>query len=226
MNNWNRVIALILCYLILVSLCGCSQKKEIVVESDVANNQYDKNMESDKGIQQTDTDAFPIFLSIDELINEINNGPVLYENSINESVDLYDIEFFYALEEAPAPGYYLCSIEVWDACIVFCYAPENDQMGVNSRNLIAVTYTREDKFPGCFDEFLDNGELTEDGYIYNVNNNKIYMPVGDSCVDIQVPDSMNNYETIKEMCKFNKIIVEDYKEECQGGGSVDNPLAS
>ncbi len=212
MNNWNRVITIISCYLILVSLCGCSPKKEIIVASDVANNKYDNNIKSDKESQQSDCDAFPVFLCIDELINEINNGPVLYKNSINESVDLYDIEFFYALEEPPAPGYCLCSIEVWDACIVFCYAPENDRMGVNSRKLIAVTYTREDKFPGCFVEFLDNGELTEDGYIYNANKNKIFVPVGDSCADIQVPDSMNNYDTIKAMCKFDKIIVEDYNQ--------------
>jgi hypothetical protein len=108
-------------------------------------------------------------------------------------------------------GYELDNISVMPSFIYYRYVPVDKPY--QSADEITAYYMRPEEIPEEYTglEFYQeqqNGVINDDGLIYEPRYNRILFAAGESCITLYIPDSMNDYETLKPLCVAEKITVE------------------
>jgi len=107
-------------------------------------------------------------------------------------------------------GRQLYLIEVSPYSIHYYYMPGETAAGFSYSEGILVTNHREPEFnPNTF--FEDNHMIPdEDGFVYEADQNKMTFIQDGGIISIQVPDILNDYDTLRKLCQVKRIdITED-----------------
>lgn len=156
-----------------------------------------------------------IFSTVEQLIDAANGGDVPTVNEEQrqalKTARVTDIEYFYA-PTAAFEGYKLLRVTVSPWNIFYDYVPKDstaDRFSYDSG--ISVCISREESSDSddplkALAEQAGIG-LTEDGLLYEPGRQSITFAVGSSWMYIIVPESMNEYETLKKLCKAEKIVI-------------------
>lgn len=154
-----------------------------------------------------------VFSTVEGLIYAANGGdvPAVNEEQKQALKTVTDIEYFYA-PTAAFEGYKLLRIAVSPWNIFYYYVPKDgaaDQFSYDSG--ISVCYSREESSDSddplkALTEQAGIG-LTEDGLMYEPGRQSITFTAGSSWMSIRVPESMNEYEALKKLCKAEKIVI-------------------
>lgn len=199
----------------LLFLTGC-ENRIAVSNHDYNHTKEDNDTINDHVDGSVEVEYVPtIFSTQEELVNAIKSSKIqiLNENFIDR-VDMGDIEFFY-FPTASFSNFELLQIEVLAKRIIYYYIPLNtSEKQFNYDTGILVTYARDD-CTAVEDSLAvlaeqENIDLTEDGFLYEPNHNSITFSAGTSWMSIRVPDDMNKYEQLKDLCTSAKISINDY----------------
>ena len=149
----------------------------------------------------------PTFYTVSELKESLSRGfcevyGVTYSlNSVRNQLS----EF--CILSGELPGYRLQRIVLYDTVLQYYYIQENTGDSITYDNCINVScHSLND----CADilsilEAQTGVQRNSEGYLYRPNKNKVSFAVGDSCMTIYVPDSMNSYEILKELASAVKV---------------------
>lgn len=155
--------------------------------------------------------ADPSFENMQELIKALKNKTYADSTGVH-SIESTAIEkgYFYA----PAkefPGFRLMEIVLSKDRLVFYYVPnDHDSKWFSRETGILVMYSLEEpadpnKHPMSVIADYYSLPKTDTGYLYIEDANTIYFELGAAWMSIMVPDSMNDYETLKSLCVAEKI---------------------
>lgn len=187
--------------LMLISLCftGCTTGIPAELSEATIPSEY-KDVAVDE--------AKPTFDTVSELKESLSRGfcevyGVTYSlNSVRNQLS----EF--CILSGELPGYRLHRIVLYDTVLQYYYIQENTGDSITYDNCIIVSC--QFSLNDCADilsilEAQTGVQRNSEGYLYRPNKNEIAFAVGDSCMTIYVPDSMNSYEILKELASAVKV---------------------
>lgn len=183
--------------ILLLTLCiffvGCTFQEEAKLSNDIQNDNIEE------GEKATET-----YSTVEDLIIALSNtGENTQTNGNNSSIEtIYE-------PAADFEGFKLFQVELVPNAIIYYYLPIDSERNFFMYDEgIQVTCYREGKLLDYSLEKIaerEDLECTEDGYLYRSVYNEINFTVGNTIMSITVPDSMNDYETLKELCVARKV---------------------
>ena len=107
-------------------------------------------------------------------------------------------------------GFVLYGIDLTEHAITYLYVQEEyaEKSIFSSANGIVVDfslYTMADPLSGIAEQY--DIPINEEGYIYSPEDNMIVFAPGNTWMAITVPDSMNNYDTLKSLCVVERVSI-------------------
>lgn len=148
--------------------------------------------------------------TVDELIEAIRESKTAAEIDAQAKIaGLNTIESLY-VPTAEIDGFELRFIEVNKSFIFYYYLPESvdasDTLYVDLDRDIEITFLRGNyDDPMSIPEEQFHESPNEDGIIYLPYMRNLFAPVGDTIMTVRVPESLNNYEYMKSLCKAELI---------------------
>jgi len=103
-------------------------------------------------------------------------------------------------------GRRLQQIEVSPYAVFYYYMPGGTAAAEfsDTEGIIVSCYREPEYNPDTF--FADNGLIPdEDGFVYEEEKNKMTFIQDDGIISVRVPDNLNNYETLRNLCEVEKI---------------------
>ena len=156
---------------------------------------------------EVSAEAMPKFFStVDEMVNAVQQErQAKSKDSIAQANELEELSDIYA----PAnefDGFQLLDIEVNPYSIFYYYMPvDNTSYRFSSSEGILVTLYRNTEFDASR-FFAANGYRPDaDGFAYEPENCEIAFIQDDTAMSVQVPEYMNDYDTIRSLCEMEKI---------------------
>ena len=151
------------------------------------------------------------FDSIQELVSALKAGTYAsaqgtsYIQSARQKMDAIYVP------AAIPDGFVLWGLDMNEYRISYFYAQEEDakeSIFPSSRGIVVVfslepSDTGAHPLAGIADQY--EIPINEEGYIYSPEDNKIFFAPGNTRMAITVPDSMNNYDTLKSLCVVERI---------------------
>ena len=160
----------------------------------------------DEAVDVEECEAMPIYSSVDELISAVQTEKQAKTASPEaESGDLESLSVLYA----PAnniEGFQLKYTEVYPKQVFYYYVPEGEELPYFSwEKGIVISYFREPVTNE--NEFFAELGLTPDemGIVYSAVESDMYLVQGDAGIYISVPESLNDYDTIRGLCEMERI---------------------
>ena len=160
----------------------------------------------DEAVDVEECEAMPIYSSVDELVSAVQTERQAKTASPEaQSGELESLSVLYA----PAnhiEGFQLKNIEVYPKQVFYYYVPEGEALPYFSwKKGIVISYFRE---PVTNESaFFAKLGLTPDekGIVYSAAESDMYLIQGDAGIYISVPESLNDYGTIRSLCEMEKI---------------------
>lgn len=177
-----------------------------VSDETMADEAVDDEAVVDEVIDVEECEAMPIYSSVEELVSAVQTErQAKTPNPEVESGELESLSVLYAPAD-PIEGFQLQHIEVYPKQVFYYFVPEGEKLPYFSwKKGIVISYFREpvvDK--GAF--FAQMG-LTPDemGVAYSAAESDMYFVQEDAGIYISVPESLNDYDTIRSLCEMEKI---------------------
>lgn len=149
--------------------------------------------------------AMPQFSSVDELVSAVQaERASTLKSALAQSGELESLSYLYAPSNIIA-GYFLYHIEVTpDYVILNMPHEEAVEPYVEWECVIFTQYRKEEV---TLHSICDRYGLTpnEDGWAYDNESRQVFYELDGTVISIQVPEYMNDYDTIYGLCEMEKI---------------------
>lgn len=112
--------------------------------------------------------------------------------------------------------YELSQIDLTKSVIEFIYSPRNQQNTDNTADVVRTRFYSENDGAEFTElkESLKYDIPTRDGYYYRHKENQITFSVGNSFLSISVPDSLNSYDNLKQLCSVKRYPESGHDLQC------------
>lgn len=204
----KQIIVFLMCFIIVLST-GC-----VVKDNTDTSDLTDETISNKSNNESYDISELPLTVyNIDSLCVKINNSKksgnsewVFTINNVNEIEKV-------VYPELNNSNFYLIRIDVYSKRMFYYFMPKDSiddtSISFNYNEGIVVTVSRDGtKEDNAFEAVKKQHNLktTKDGYLYNEEHNKLYIPYDYSWISIRVPDELNTYETLTDLCTFKEIV--------------------
>jgi len=154
--------------------------------------------------------AMPRFSSVDELISGVlAERQSELKSALAQSGELESLSFLYVPSNIIA-GYFMHEIKVTPECVILNMPHEEEvEPYLEWECVIFTQYRSEDV---TLHSICDQYGLTlnEDSWAYDDDNRRVFYELDGTVIGLQVPEYMNDYDTIHGLCGMEKIeITED-----------------
>lgn len=154
-----------------------------------------------------EADAEPLFFfTVEEMTEAVRTERQAKVKDIMAQInELETLSVIYAPKNEMA-GYELQFIEVKPNRVFYRYAPVfSEQAESTLGNEIIITLYRNEE--ASFDALCDQHGITpdEDGFAYREERGKMYFEQDGMAICVEVPEHMNDYDTIRSLCEMEKI---------------------
>lgn len=173
-------------------------------------------IKGDRGTEASETDDFyvdvelckemPIFSSVDEVISTVQSERQSeLKSALAQSGELESLSMLYVPANA-ITGFRLHSVEVTPDRVFSYYVPEGEMQAYFcwERRIIFTQYRSEDV---TLQSICNQYGLTlnEDGCVYDEENWRVFYEEDNTVISMQVPEYMNDYETMLILSEMEKI---------------------
>lgn len=205
----KKLLCLFLAVLLLLSV-GCEAREEVqqppeeIMENAEENITEEPKVEANYGSVEV-CEEMPVFSSVEELTaavraarEEKGSDALAQSGGLAELFELY----------APAneiEGFALLSIEVTPERIFYRYSPveEGNYFSYSTGILVKVFRGREYTMSSICNQL--GAMPDEDGFAYVPDRAELYFTQDQTVISVRVPEHMNDYDTLRSLCRMEKI---------------------
>ena len=145
------------------------------------------------------------FDSVEELAEAIRAARQGKMDQTARDNRLDELSVLYAPAET-CPGFRLFKAEVNPYSVFYYYVPEeNEALYIDDAEDITVTVHRGSEF--TLESVCKQAQITPDadGFAYAPNKSAIYFQQDDTVISIHAPESMNDYDTLRSLCRMERV---------------------
>lgn len=201
----KKVLTILLAILLIFAV-GCTVQEELQIPPVEVDSSTEVNDTAASSAEVEAERAMPLFNSVEELTAAVKaERQAKTKSSLARSGDLETLSVTYA----PAneiDGFQLCMIEVCPDKVFYMYEHEEKEMPYFewTKGIVFTVY-REPSY--TLASFCDQYEIEpdEDGFAYSVEKRKLFFEQDNTVMCIEVPEHMNDYDTIRSLCEMEKI---------------------
>ncbi len=193
-----------------------TSKHRNIISSEYSVGKDNLNNQQDQGSCEIELQSV-VFESVDDLKQRVNDVALYGSSDASEtSARLDELIDFFAPDDSVFTGYRLLQIEVLPEYIIYYFMPDDVFTSVQEGQKPPFQYASGITVKYCRDraytlESLSSQigiEISENRYLYDPNRGDISFTVEDSLVTIHVPESLKQYEELKNMCVMEEITID------------------
>ena len=201
-----KTIQILLISVFLILAAGCTAQEELQIPPVEADRSTEVNNTADSSVEADAELAMPTFSSVEELTTAVQTErQAKTKSSLARSGDLETLSVTYAPVN-DIDGFQLCMIEVCPDKVFYMYEHEGKEMPYFewTKGIIFTVY-RDTSY--MLESFCNQYEIApdEDGFAYSAEKRKLFFEQDGTIVCIEVPEHMNDYDTIRSLCEMEKI---------------------
>ena len=206
-----RIKMILLISIFLLLFVGCEAQEKLHTPLTEMESGIEENVSVDSpnaaDSAALEADAEPLFFSsVEEMTEAVRTERQAKAKDIMAQInELESLSVIYAPRNEMT-GYELQFIEVKPNRVFYRYAPVlSEQAESTLGNEIIITLYRNEE--ASFGALCDQHGITpdEDGFAYREGRGKMYFEQDGMAICIEVPEHLNDYDTIRSLCEMEKI---------------------
>ena len=193
-----------ICIILLAALLlsGCQASEQTQAPETQPTNVAPETQPTEEIAVETESFWVDSVEELAEAIRAARQGK-MDQTARNNRLD--ELSVLYAPAET-CPGFRLFKAEVNPYSVFYYYVPEeNEALYIDDAEDITVTVHRGSEF--TMESVCKQAQITPDadGFAYAPEKSSIYFQQDDTVVSIHAPESMNDYDTLRSLCRMERV---------------------